>query len=216
MAGAAGALRAQVESVAKQFTVNEIDASGKVTLEPELSVQEAMTRQIGQLWEEHANFQGISDTEDEDAEAADSTNADERANKERQESGDAGASDMDAYAVRAKVHEQLLLAQSEVQVSLDIVRLLLTAKKQAARSVALALQGSALVRHDQPQDASIGFAARVGEAGTEVTVGGVAFPTSILGTSRVDATNAHGQAEQQLQRKRREEELRFVLGAKHQ
>ncbi|KAJ2709714.1 hypothetical protein H4R19_004110, partial [Coemansia spiralis] len=194
-----GGLRAPVESVARQFTVSEVDASGTVRLEPELSVQESMARQIGQLWEEHSGFQGLSDSE-----------TDEPAATEAQTE-----TDLDAYAVRAKVHEQLLLAQSEVQVSLDVVRLLLAAKKQAARSAALALQGSALVKHDQPQDAGLGFAARVGDAGTEVAVGGVAFPIAILGTARVDATGAHGQAQQQELRRRREEELRFVLGAKH-
>ncbi|KAJ2800910.1 hypothetical protein H4R21_002995 [Coemansia helicoidea] len=203
--GGSSGLRAQVESVARQFTVGAVDASGTVTLEPELSVQEAMARQIGQLWEEHGGFQGLSDSETDEPEAAAAAAAAAPA-----------AADLDAYAVRAKVHEQLLLAQSEVQVSLDIVRLLLAAKKQAARTAALALQGSALVKHDQPQDAGLGFAARVGDAGTEVTVGGVAFPITILGTARVDAgAAAHGQAQQQELRRRREEELRFVLGAKH-
>ncbi|KAJ2422102.1 hypothetical protein IWW41_005348, partial [Coemansia sp. RSA 2522] len=55
--------RAAVESLAAQLAVNEIDQSGKVVLEPELSVQDMMTRQIGQLWEQHANFDGISDTD---------------------------------------------------------------------------------------------------------------------------------------------------------
>ncbi|KAJ2798613.1 hypothetical protein H4R20_004758 [Coemansia guatemalensis] len=214
--------RAQVESVAEQFTVNEIDASGNVTLEPELSVQETIARQIGQLWEAHANFQGLSDLEEDEADEAKEENADS-STEPTKTTGDA---ELDAYGVRAKVHEQLTLAQSEIQVSLDMVRLLLAAKKRAARALAAAAasasqqqqSGTALAKHEEQQtqqqhDGTVGFAARVGgDVGDEVTVGGVPFRVGLLDTVRVDAQ--HGSAQMQQQR-RREEELRFVLGAKH-
>ncbi|KAJ2121709.1 hypothetical protein IW147_004026 [Coemansia sp. RSA 720] len=197
--------RAAVESLAAQLAVNEIDQSGKVVLEPELSVQDMMTRQIGQLWEQHANFEGISDTDSDTM----STAGDE--DKVVATDND-GEPTMDAYAVRASVHESLRVAQSEIQVSLDMVRLLLAAKKRAAREAAVQLQeGAQLSRHGQEQrQKELGFAARVGDV--EVTVGGTPFPVDILGAMRVDAAHATNQVQQQ---QRREDELRFVLGAKH-
>ncbi|KAJ2127140.1 hypothetical protein IW136_006478, partial [Coemansia sp. RSA 678] len=196
--------RAAVESLAAQLAVNEIDQSGKVVLEPELSVQDMMTRQIGQLWEQHANFDGLSDTDSDTM----STTGDE----EKAVATDKEDATMDAYAVRASVHEHLRVAQSEIQVSLDMVRLLLAAKKRAAREAAVQLQdGAQLARHGQEQrQKELGFAARVGDV--EVTVGGTPFPIDILGAVRVDAAHATNQAQQQ---QRREDELRFVLGAKH-
>ncbi|KAJ2499714.1 hypothetical protein GGH96_003301 [Coemansia sp. RSA 1972] len=197
--------RAAVESLAAQLAVNEIDQSGKVVLEPELSVQDMMTRQIGQLWEQHANFDGISDT---DSDTMSITGDEEKAVAADKE----GDATMDAYAVRATVHEHLRVAQSEIQVSLDMVRLLLAAKKRAAREAAVQLQdGAQLAQHGQEQrQKELGFAARVGDV--EVTVGGTPFPIDILGAVRVDAAHATNQVQQQ---QRREDELRFVLGAKH-
>ncbi|KAJ2440362.1 hypothetical protein IWW46_004016 [Coemansia sp. RSA 2440] len=196
--------RAAVESLAAQLAVNEIDQSGKVVLEPELSVQDMMTRQIGQLWEQHANFDGISDT--------DSDTMSITGDEEKAVATDKEDATMDAYAVRASVHEHLRVAQSEIQVSLDMVRLLLAAKKRAAREAAVQLQdGAQLARHGQEQrQKELGFAARVGDV--EVTVGGTPFPIDILGAVRVDAAHATNQVQQQ---QRREDELRFVLGAKH-
>ncbi|KAJ2080256.1 hypothetical protein H4R24_003207 [Coemansia sp. RSA 988] len=210
--------RVQVESIAEQFTVAEIDSSGKVRLETEHNVQETTAQQIGQLWEAHVNFQGLSDLEDEaDETKEEDDNSTEPKALEKEE--------LDAYGVRAKVHEQLTLAQSEIQVSLDMVRLLLAAKKRAARALAAAASatqqqqaGTALAKHEEQQtqqqhDGTVDFAARVGgDVGDEVTVGGVPFRVGMLDTVRVDAM--HGSAQMQQQR-RREEELRFVLGAKH-
>ncbi|KAJ1834509.1 hypothetical protein LPJ63_001889 [Coemansia sp. RSA 2711] len=200
-----GAQRAAVESLAAQFTVNEIDSDGEVSLEPELSVQEAMVRQIGQLWEQHTNFHGLSDAET-------ASEASDTAELESPKADD--EPEKDAYMVRLAVHEQLRMAQSEIQVSLDMVRLLLAAKKQAARKAATELSDqTVLSRHDQREEEpqkELGFAARVGDV--EVTVGGMAFPVNMLNTVRVDAAHAVSQAQQQ---QRREDELKFVLGAKH-
>ncbi|KAJ2845277.1 hypothetical protein IWW36_004848, partial [Coemansia brasiliensis] len=197
--------QAAVESLAEQFTVNEITSAGKVVLEPDLTVQEAMTKQIGQLWEQHVNFQGLSDID---------TDSDISIEGEKDESVANTTAEMDAYGVRYAVHEQLRVAQSEIQVSLDLVRLLLAAKKRVAREAALAQQATdeqPLQRHDESNQArDLGFAARVGDV--EVTVGGLPFPVDMLSATRVDATNTMGQ--QQQQQRRREDETRFVLGAK--
>ncbi|KAJ2648681.1 hypothetical protein IWW40_003745 [Coemansia sp. RSA 1250] len=188
--------QAAIESLAEQFTVNEITSAGKVVLEPDLTVQEAMTKQIGQLWEQHVNFQGLSDS---DSDASMDEERDEQA---------AGTAEMDAYGVRYAVHEQLRVAQSEIQVSLDLVRLLLAAKKRVAqevsRKVALAQQSN-----EHPEHESNHAKEQAGDM--EVTVGGLPFPVDMLSATRVDATNAAGQ---QQQRRRREDEIRFVLGAK--
>ncbi|KAJ2824903.1 hypothetical protein IWW50_003109, partial [Coemansia erecta] len=205
--------RAAVESLASQLTVNEIDSTGKAVLEPELTVQEMMTRQIGQLWEQHANFAGLSDTDSDTGSDMDSGAADEEAPPAPTKSGEP---EMDAFAVRASVHEQLRLAQSEIQVSLDMVRLLLAAKKRAAREAAAQLQETTqATRHGQDTQprGDPAFAARVGDV--DVTVGGAPFPAELLGTVRVDVAHAAAVAQQQQQQQRREDELRFVLGAKH-
>ncbi|KAJ2452886.1 hypothetical protein EV183_002623 [Coemansia sp. RSA 2336] len=188
-------LQAAVESLAEQFTVNEVTSTGNVVLEPDLTVQEAMTKQIGQLWEQHVNFQGLSDS---DSDISMVGEKDEQATS---------TAEMDAYGVRYAVHEQLRVAQSEIQVSLDLVRLLLAAKRRVAREVsrkvALAQQSTEQLHElDQAKE----------QAGdVEVTVGGLPFPVDMLSATRVDATNAAGQQQQQ---KRREDEIRFVLGAK--
>ncbi|KAJ1816564.1 hypothetical protein LPJ56_004266, partial [Coemansia sp. RSA 2599] len=112
--------------------------------------------------------------------------------------------ELDAYAVRAKVHDALTLAQSEIQVSLDVVRLLLAAKKRAARDVGASVVGGFL-KHDQPVSAPTGpsFNALVGgESATDVLIGGLPFAVGVLDTVRTEA-RADGDG------------ARFVLGAKH-
>ncbi|KAJ2087095.1 hypothetical protein IW138_005193 [Coemansia sp. RSA 986] len=199
------ALRVPVETVVQDPQVYDIEATGKAHLDPPLNAQEEMTRQISRLWELHTNFQGLSDY-DSQSEASDTSGKakDEKPSKEK-------ADDLDAYAVRAKVHEQLLLAQSEIQVSLDMVRLLVAAKKRATRdAVAAALQTAApqLVKHDQVL--STGAASADPDVLDQVTVGGLPFPVGILDTIRTDATHSQGAATQ-----RREDELKLVLGAKY-
>ncbi|KAJ1997103.1 hypothetical protein H4R26_005954, partial [Coemansia thaxteri] len=203
-----------IESVAAQFTVYEIDKDGNVELQPRLSAQEEMARQIGQLWEAHGNFQGLSDV-DSDTESMAGNSSDDEAEQPgaaastSQPGGAAGGSGLDAYAVRAKVHEQLTLAQSEIQVSLDVVRLLLAAKKRSALEGA-AQASAALVRHDQAR-AGPAFAALVGgDVGTEVFVGGQPFPVGVVDTVRTERRSAaQSSGDQQIN------ELKFVLGAKY-
>ncbi|KAI9500390.1 subunit 17 of mediator complex-domain-containing protein [Coemansia spiralis] len=148
-------LRVPAETVVQDPRVVEVDDAARVHLEPVLSAQEQMTRQISQLWDAHTNFQGLDLEDPETTEPS---------------------TQLDATAVRAKVHEQLLLAQSEIQVSLDVVRLLVAAKKKQALL-------------ESPEE--------------EVTVGGLPFPVGVLDATRIDTQRA------------REDELRFVLGAKY-
>ncbi|KAJ2161443.1 hypothetical protein GGF46_001464 [Coemansia sp. RSA 552] len=183
---------AAVESVAPEPAVAEIDASGTVRLEPAADVEATIARQIGQLWAQHENFAGLDGSDDEASPAA--AGADE------------APEELDAYGVQAQIHSQLTLAQSEVQVALDMVRLLLAARKRAAREAGAA-QTAALTRHGDERQVT-GFAARVGEAQDEVAVGGVPFPVGLVGSARVDPAGL-------AQQKRRKDELRFVLGAKH-
>ncbi|KAJ2041734.1 hypothetical protein H4S04_003379 [Coemansia sp. S16] len=209
-----GTLRVPLESMASQFTVNEIDAQGSVTLQPHLSAQEEMAQQIGQLWDTYNNFQGLPslpDTDDTDSDSK-STGDDEEDDAvdlltTTADNNDESA-DMDAYMVRAKVHEQLTLAQSEIQVSLDMVRLLLAAKKRAARGDVTSGGQASLAKHDQATG-STAFAALVGgDIGTEVTVGGLPFPVGMVDTVKTER-RAQISSEQQTN------ELKFVLGAKY-
>ncbi|KAJ2756671.1 hypothetical protein GGI19_000650 [Coemansia pectinata] len=212
-----GTLRAPLESMASQFTVNEIDAQGSVTLQPHLSAQEEMAQQIGQLWDTYNNFQGLPDLPDTTSDIDNDTES--KASDEEDsvdlltttavngKSDEKRGADMDAYAVRAKVHEQLTLAQSEIQVSLDMVRLLLAAKKRAARG-GVSGEQAALAKHDQATG-STAFAALVGgDIGTEVTVGGLPFPVGMVDTVKTER-RAQTSSEQQTN------ELKFVLGAKY-
>ncbi|KAJ2746859.1 hypothetical protein GGI20_001012 [Coemansia sp. BCRC 34301] len=211
-------LRAPLESMAAQYTVSEIDAQGTVTLQPQLSAQEEMAQQIAQLWDSYTNFQGlpdISDTtgnDDSDMESTVSDSDNAQSSADAVESGAEGgpATDMDAYAVRAKVHEQLTLAQSEIQVSLDMVRLLLAAKKRAARGESAGAGGSSLLTHDQAVAGSTAFAALVGgDIGAEVTVGGLPFPVGMVDTIKTERRAQPAGSEQHTS------ELKFVLGAKY-
>ncbi|KAJ2414208.1 hypothetical protein H4218_002177 [Coemansia sp. IMI 209128] len=200
-------LRVPLESLASQFTVAEIDSQGSVTLQPQLSAQEEMAQQIGQLWDTYNNFQGLPTTaNDTDSESSPDTDTEEPPLATvDQTSSDKGA-DMDAYAVRAKVHEQLTLAQSEIQVSLDMVRLLLAAKKRVARGDTGPSDG--LLKHDQATG-STAFAALVGgDIGSEVTVGGLPFPVGMVDTVKTERRAQLGAEQQQ-------SELKFVLGAKY-
>ncbi|KAJ2786296.1 hypothetical protein GGI15_001633 [Coemansia interrupta] len=130
-------LGAPVESHVDEHVVCEIDDQGTALLLPPPTEQDRLTQQISQLWQAHANFDGLtSGSEDEDGnddEASDSTEA-------RDTSSETSPSaELDAYAVRTRVHDSLTLAQSEIQVSLDVVRLLLAARKaQAVRQTAAA------------------------------------------------------------------------------
>ncbi|KAJ1796220.1 hypothetical protein LPJ59_003879, partial [Coemansia sp. RSA 2399] len=204
-AATAEELRVPVETVAQDPQVYDIEATGKTFLEPPLTAQEEMTRQISRLWELHANFQGLSDY-DSQSEATDASSEKDVAREE--------TDDLDAYAVRAKVHEQLLMAQSEIQVSLDMVRLIVAAKKRATRdAVAAALQSSAtskLVKHHDQPPAGLPSLAADSDMLDQVTVGGLPFPVGILDTIRTDAAHVSGDATQ-----KREDELKLVLGAKY-
>ncbi|KAJ2449834.1 hypothetical protein GGF42_004650 [Coemansia sp. RSA 2424] len=237
-------LRTPLESMAAQYTVNEIDAQGNVTLQPQLSAQEEMAQQIGQLWDSYNNFQGlpdISDTsstntmddaddnDDDDMESKagngdDSHNATASLPSADHHGGgpsSADAGDMDAYTVRAKVHEQLTLAQSEIQVSLDMVRLLLAAKKRAARggdggaaqiTAGSSASSSLLAKHDQAPAGSTAFAALVGgDIGAEVTVGGLPFPVGMVDTIKTERRSQAKDSSSEQQTN----ELKFVLGAKY-
>ncbi|KAJ2496175.1 hypothetical protein IWW47_003849, partial [Coemansia sp. RSA 2052] len=234
-----------LESMAAQYTVNEIDAQGNVTLQPQLSAQEEMAQQIGQLWDSYNNFQGLPDISDTsstntmDDSDNDSDDMESKASNGDDShdatatlpsadhhggggpSGSADADDMDAYTVRAKVHEQLTLAQSEIQVSLDMVRLLLAAKKRAARggdggaaqtTAGSSASSSLLAKHDQAQAGSTAFAALVGgDIGTEVTVGGLPFPVGMVDTIKTERRSQAKDSSSEQQTN----ELKFVLGAKY-
>ncbi|KAJ1901323.1 hypothetical protein LPJ66_000877 [Kickxella alabastrina] len=203
-------LNAPVESVAAQRVVSEISAEGTVVLQPTPTAQDQMSQQIAQLWEMHANFQGLS-TPDSDAD----TNEDQEHEHEHEDDSesenqkpatDSTNDSLDAYAVRAQVHEHLTLAQSEIQVSLDIVRLLLAAKKQAAREEALQTQ-TQMLRHDQAQRLAPSFNALVGSgsgSAEEVQIGGLPFAVGVLDTVRTERRPAAAAGATQ-----------FVLGAKH-
>ncbi|KAJ2840392.1 hypothetical protein FBU31_000450, partial [Coemansia sp. 'formosensis'] len=167
---------------------------------------------IGQLWDTYNNFQGLPELSDSDTKSISSDNnnavdvsSSSSAIPEPSSTEERSDADMDAYAVRTRVHEQLTLAQSEIQVSLDMVRLLLAAKKRAARGDT-AGGGQTLAKHDQGT-APTAFAALVGgDIGTEVTIGGLPFPIGVVDTVK---TERRVQAEQQAN------ELKFVLGAKY-
>ncbi|KAJ2502744.1 hypothetical protein GGI11_007694, partial [Coemansia sp. RSA 2049] len=244
-----------VEVIPQDPQVYDIETTGVTHLEPQLTAQEEMTRQISRLWEAYANFQGLPSDIDSDSSDADEgrplkaleeEEEEEREEREEDEEGDLahgrdgaaadqingrGGGDLDAYAVRAKVHEQLLLAQSEIQVSLDMVRLLVAAKKRAARDAMLAAvqsatggggaQGSKLTKHDQHQQpaAAAGFSLDADAQQDEVTVGGLPFPVGILDTIRTDASaTSYAQGSDSAAaaaQKRREDELKLVLGAKY-
>ncbi|KAJ2490056.1 hypothetical protein IWW37_003476 [Coemansia sp. RSA 2050] len=203
-----GTLRVPLESLASQFIVAEIDSQGSVTLQPHLSAQEEMAQQIGQLWDAYNNFQGLpTTTNDTDSESNPDSDTEElplaTVDQVKSEKG----SDMDAYAVRAKVHEQLTLAQSEIQVSLDMVRLLLAVKKRVARGDAGG-PSDGLLKHDQATG-STAFAALVGgDIGNEVAVGGLPFPVGMVDTVKTERRAQMGAEQQQ-------SELKFVLGAKY-
>ncbi|KAJ2652651.1 hypothetical protein GGH99_007578, partial [Coemansia sp. RSA 1285] len=238
-----------VEVIPQDPQVYDIETAGVTHLEPQLTAQEEMTRQISRLWEAYANFQGLPSDIDSDSSDGDEGRSPKALEEEREE-GDlangrdgaaadqinGGGGDLDAYAVRAKVHEQLLLAQSEIQVSLDMVRLLVAAKKRAARDAMLAAvqsatggggaQGSKLTKHDQHQHqqptaaaaAAAGISLDADAQQDEVTVGGLPFPVGILDTIRTDASStsyAQGSDSAAAAQKRREDELKLVLGAKY-
>ncbi|KAI7820883.1 subunit 17 of mediator complex-domain-containing protein [Kickxella alabastrina] len=207
-------LNAPVESVAAQRVVSEISAEGTVVLQPTPTAQDQMSQQIAQLWEMHTNFQGLptpdsdSDTNEEqehehEHEHEHEYKHDSESESENQKPATDSTNDsLDAYAV----HEHLTLAQSEIQVSLDIVRLLLAAKKQAAREEALQTQ-TQMLRHDQAQRLAPSFNALVGSgsgSADEVQIGGLPFAVGVLDTVRTERRPAAAAGATQ-----------FVLGAKH-
>ncbi|KAJ2586074.1 hypothetical protein GGH99_008986, partial [Coemansia sp. RSA 1285] len=48
-----------VEVIPQDPQVYDIETTGVTHLEPQLTAQEEMTRQISRLWEAYANFQGL-------------------------------------------------------------------------------------------------------------------------------------------------------------
>ncbi|KAJ2375919.1 hypothetical protein IW150_002278, partial [Coemansia sp. RSA 2607] len=132
-------LGAPVESRVDTHVVCEIDDQGNALLQPPPTEQDRLTQQISQLWQAHANFDGLSSigsSEDEDENEHDGAQDKASTDGDSHKQPD---SELDAYAVRTRVHDSLTLAQSEIQVSLDVVRLLLAARKaQAAHNPAAA------------------------------------------------------------------------------
>ncbi|KAJ1646283.1 hypothetical protein J3B02_003241 [Coemansia erecta] len=195
-------LTAPVESTETKFTVTEIDDQGAAVLLAPPTVKDKLTLQIGQLWQAHNNFSGLSEADLSSDTNSEDTDTEQKAPATSVHTEEA---ELDAYAVRAKVHDALTLAQSEIQVSLDIVRLLLAAKKQAARDVGQSAF-SGFLKHDQPMNTMpVGpsFNALVGgDSATEVLVGGLPFAVGVLDTMRTEARADSDGA-------------RFVLGAKH-
>ncbi|KAJ2637525.1 hypothetical protein GGF40_002300 [Coemansia sp. RSA 1286] len=190
-------LTASVESAETRYTVSEINDQGAAVLTAPSTAKDRLSLQIGQLWETHNNFTGLSDSESDNEDSIIPDTVTDAA-------APVSDADLDAYAVRAKVHDSLTMAQSEIQVSLDIVRLLLAAKKQAARDVGAATI-SGFLKHDQPvgAPAAPSFNALVGgDDATEVQIGGLPFAVGVLDTVRTEArVDSDG--------------ARFVLGAKH-
>ncbi|KAJ2720689.1 hypothetical protein GGI07_004456 [Coemansia sp. Benny D115] len=209
-------LHAPVESLADQYTVTEIDSQGVVRLQPPQTAQDQMTKQIAQLWEAHANFQGLDS--DCDSDSASQASKEPQTTTQQSTADNTTAQELDAYAVRAKVHESLILAQSEIEVSLDIVRLLLAAKKKAARESVLAQQASttgALLKHDQVPRTSGGvlsFDALVGgeSATNDMLIGNLPFAVGMLDTIKTELPRQGTQQQQQSVNA-----VQFVLGAKH-
>ncbi|KAJ1723871.1 hypothetical protein LPJ53_001828 [Coemansia erecta] len=127
-------LGAPVESRVDAHTVCEIDDQGTALLQPPPTEQDRLTQQISQLWQAHANFDGLSsgDEDEDDSDESDKSDKPGEEGAKDPASDKSPSAELDAYAVRARVHDSLTLAQSEIQVSLDVVRLLLAARKSQA------------------------------------------------------------------------------------
>ncbi|KAJ1862610.1 hypothetical protein LPJ57_006352, partial [Coemansia sp. RSA 486] len=110
-------LTAPVESAETRYTVSEINDQGAAVLTAPSTAKGRLSLQIGQLWETHNNFTGLSDGDgDSESDNGDSIIPDTVTDT----AAPVSDADLDAYAVRAKVHDSLTMAQSEIQVSLDI------------------------------------------------------------------------------------------------
>ncbi|KAJ1803328.1 hypothetical protein LPJ56_006985, partial [Coemansia sp. RSA 2599] len=115
-------LTAPVERAETRYAVSEIDDQGTAVLSAPATVRDKLTQQIGQLWQTHANFTGLDQPEhsdgDADQDAADTETQPTLASSSVGGSGsslESAENELDAYAVRAKVHDALTLAQSEIQ-----------------------------------------------------------------------------------------------------
>ncbi|KAJ1875729.1 hypothetical protein LPJ57_004651, partial [Coemansia sp. RSA 486] len=106
-------LTASVESAETRYTVSEINDQGAAVLTAPSTAKDRLSLQIGQLWETHNNFTGLSDSESDNEDSIIPDTVTDAA-------APVSDADLDAYAVRAKVHDSLTMAQSEIQVSLDI------------------------------------------------------------------------------------------------
>ncbi|KAJ1942418.1 hypothetical protein FBU59_003204, partial [Linderina macrospora] len=176
----------------------ELLDSGTAIPQPELRAQDQMAKQIAQLWEAHANFDGLSETDTYEPTTA-SISADPQA---------ANEPELDAYAVRAQVHEKLAHAQSEIMVALDVVQLLLANERQKLTE-ALGSASAIKKKHDDVH-VSRSSAANAAAAAASAAAPDhpLPLPVGALGTTRTDKVRL---AEQQ-----KVDRIKFVLGAKQQ
>ncbi|ORX66425.1 hypothetical protein DL89DRAFT_63652 [Linderina pennispora] len=170
----------------------ELQDSGAAIPQPELSAQDQMAKQIAQLWAAHANFDGLSES---DASEQDTAVADKNPASNEPE--------LDAYAVRAQVHERLAHAQSEIMVALDVVQLLLANERQKLTE-ALGNAGGVKKKHDDVHVSRVAATA----VASVVPDHPMPLPVGALGTTRTDKVRL---AEQQ-----KVDRMKFVLGAKQQ